>query len=117
MLFQLLTGRLPHSADSMAKLMYQIANEPAPDVRSLRPGLPEALSNVVALALEKRPEVRYADGRQFAEDLRVIATAWGPASTAPVGPDEAMAAEPPRTDAFAETVKLARTEPGHNSRP
>lgn len=116
MLFQLLTGRLPHSADSMAKLMYQIANEPAPDVRSLRPELPEALSNVVALALEKRPEVRYADGHQFAEDLRVIATAWGPAPAAPVGPDEAMA-EPPRTDAFAETVKLARTEPGHNSRP
>ena len=32
MLFQLLTGQLPFQADSMAKLMYRIANDVAPDV-------------------------------------------------------------------------------------
>ena len=74
MMFQLLTGALPHASDSMAQLMNQIANEPAPDVRTLRPELPEALANVVALALEKRPEVRYADGVQMATDLRAVAT-------------------------------------------
>ena len=73
MMFQLLTGALPHASDSMAQLMNQIANEPAPDVRTLRPELPEALANVVALALEKRPEVRYADGVQMATDLRAVA--------------------------------------------
>jgi len=73
MLFQLLTGALPHASDSMAQLMNQIANESAPDVRTLRPELPEALANVVALALEKRPEVRYADGVQMATDLRAVA--------------------------------------------
>ena len=36
MLFQLLTGALPHRSDSMAQLMHQIANEPAPDVRHRR---------------------------------------------------------------------------------
>ncbi|MCH2241630.1 MAG: serine/threonine protein kinase [Aquabacterium sp.] len=72
-LFQLLTGRLPFMHDSMAALMRAIANEPAPDVRSLRPELPEALANAVALALEKRPEVRYADGLQMAADLRALA--------------------------------------------
>jgi eukaryotic-like serine/threonine-protein kinase len=30
MLFQLLTGRLPHQADTMSRLMFQIANEAAP---------------------------------------------------------------------------------------
>jgi serine/threonine-protein kinase len=74
MMFQLLTGALPHAAESMAQLMNQIANEPAPDVRTLRPELPEALANVVALALEKRPEVRYADGAQMASDLRAVVT-------------------------------------------
>jgi serine/threonine protein kinase len=73
MLFQLLTGALPHASESMAQLLYQIANEPAPDVRTLRPDLPEELANVVALALEKRPEVRYADGGQLATDLRAVA--------------------------------------------
>lgn len=72
-LFQLLTGRLPHEAPSLAALMRQIANEPALDVRSLRPDLPEALANVVALALEKRPALRYADGQQLADDLRAVA--------------------------------------------
>lgn len=114
MLFQLLCGRLPHNADSMAKLMYQIANDPAPDVRSLRASLPEALANVVALALEKRPEVRYADGRQLAEDLRTIAAALPPAG--PAGPEEAVArAAPPDPDGFAATLKLPRADPRHNS--
>lgn len=78
MLFQLLTGTLPHASESMAQLMSQIANDPAPDVRTLRPELPEELANVVALALEKRPEVRYADGGQLASDLRAVAALMGP---------------------------------------
>ena len=73
MLFQLLTGALPYASGSMAQLMNQIANDPAPDVRTLRPDLPEELANVIALALEKRPEVRYADGGQLASDLRAVA--------------------------------------------
>ena len=72
-LFQLLTGRLPHEAPSLAMLMRQIANDAAPDVRSLRPELPEALANVVALALEKRVALRYSDGHQLADDLHAVA--------------------------------------------
>ena len=73
LLFQLLTGALPHRAESMARLMYEIVNEPAPDVRSLRADLPESLALVVALALEKRPELRYANGDEFASDLDAVA--------------------------------------------
>ena len=76
MLFQLLTGHLPFEADSMHALMAQIANEPAPDVRSWRPELPPALADVVTLALQKRPEVRYASAAQLAEDLRAIEAAF-----------------------------------------
>ena len=82
MLFQLLTGALPHASESMAQLMNQIANEPAPDVRTLRPELPEELANVIALALEKRPEVRYADGGQLAADLRTVAALMAATSLA-----------------------------------
>jgi len=99
MLYQLLTGELPHQGDSMARLMQQIANEPAPDVRALRPDVPEALADIVALALEKRAEVRYADGRQMAADLRAV--------------HEALAGAV--HDAFERTVTYSQEEPRHNS--
>ena len=70
MLFQLVTGALPHPSDSMAELMYRTVNEPAPDVRTLRPELPPSLARIVASALEKRPELRPADGSQMATELR-----------------------------------------------
>jgi serine/threonine-protein kinase len=73
MLFQLFAGRLPHEADTIGALLQQIANEPAPDLHRVRPELPQSLAQVVALALEKRPEVRYADGTQLADDLDAVA--------------------------------------------
>ena len=39
LLFQLLTGRLPHEHASLGELLRQVAREPAPDVRTLRPEL------------------------------------------------------------------------------
>jgi serine/threonine-protein kinase len=108
MLFQLLTGTLPHAAEAMAKLMFQIANEPAPDVRSLRPELPEALANVVALALEKRPEVRYADGRQMAADLREIAAMLAATE---------MGEPPAPRDDFEKTETFSPAVPRHNPGP
>jgi serine/threonine-protein kinase len=105
MLFQMLTAALPHQGETMAKLMHQIANETAPDVRTLRPELPRELADVVALALEKRPEVRYADGSQMAQDLRALVAAML------VPP----ACESPVAVAFEKTVTFSRVEPRHNS--
>lgn len=76
LLFQLLTGQLPFQGSTVAELMHAVAHVPAPDVRQLRPRLPEAVSNIVTLALEKRPELRYADGLQLAADLRAVAALW-----------------------------------------
>lgn len=70
MLFQLLTGVLPFRGDSMAELMFKIANEEAPDVRVIRPDLSAELARIVALMLHKRPELRYQNGEQVAVDLR-----------------------------------------------
>jgi eukaryotic-like serine/threonine-protein kinase len=72
MLYQLLTGRLPHESSSMGTLLRQIAQDAAPDVRSVRPELPAALADVVALALQKRAAYRYADGLQMATDLQAV---------------------------------------------
>jgi len=72
MLFQMLTGVLPFRGDSMAELMYKIANEDAPDIRIIRKEISERLANIVALALSKRSETRYQDGDQFAGDIRSV---------------------------------------------
>jgi serine/threonine-protein kinase len=139
MLFQMLTGVLPFRGDSMAELMYKIANEEAPDIRIIRGDIPERLANIVALSLSKRSETRYQDGDQFASDLRSVlsdlsaptAPAVAPAARASGGSEfEATmvgvvpAAMPPRYDAaqkaaagdtgaFARTAVINRSgEPG-----
>ncbi|CAN5591810.1 hypothetical protein BH09PSE5_BH09PSE5_31500 [soil metagenome] len=119
-LFNLLTGRLPHRATSMAQLMFQIANRAPPDVREIRPELPEALADVVTLALEKRSEVRYADGHQFGADLRAVAgtlTAMqrGVQAAMQTDPASAVDAEHPGVAADAPTTASdeARNSIGH----
>lgn len=113
MLYQLLTGRLPHRSESMAELMQQIANQPAPDIRSLRPDLPDALARVVALVLEKRPEARYGSGQQLAADLRAVVLRMQAAGSQPA-PLDGTSSIPPDSGGFAATVKMERVETGHN---
>ncbi len=84
MLFQMLAGVLPFRGESMAELMYKIANEEAANVRSIRPELPVDLANVVGRALSKRPETRYQDGDQFAADLRGVLRQFVEGTVAPL---------------------------------
>ena len=79
-MFQLLTGYLPYRNDSMAQLMRAIAQEEVPNVCDLRDDLPRPLGDIVALALQKHPNTRYANGQQMAEDLRAVAQAVWSAS-------------------------------------
>ena len=90
MLFQMLAGVLPFRGDSMAELMYKIANEPAPDIRIIRKELSDKLADIVALSLSKRSETRYQDGDQFAADLRAVMAELSGA--APVGNPPGFAA-------------------------
>ncbi len=71
-LYQMLTGSLPFQADSMATLMFKIANEAPAPVLTLRPDLPPEIEAVIGRALQKQLEARYASGREFARDLRAL---------------------------------------------
>jgi predicted Ser/Thr protein kinase len=68
-LFQLLTGQLPFTADSMTGLMQQIAEAPHPPLRAFRPDLPGCVESVIDRALAKNPEARYDSGAQMAAAL------------------------------------------------
>ncbi|PTT93166.1 serine/threonine protein kinase [Pelomonas sp. HMWF004] len=110
LLYQLLTGTLPHQSSSMARLMQQIATEPAADVRTHRLELPESLALVLAVALEKRPELRYCSGEQMARDLDAVLVMDLQAE--PADP----AAIVHQHTAFAETLRLTPDEAGQNPR-
>ena len=104
-LFQLLVGALPFRGDSMAELMFKIANEEAVDVRTLRPDLPEAVAHIVARALRKNPDERYQTGALFATDLRLAMqeqSGRGEPAAVPAQVVSALAQE--KTVAFEATI-------------
>ena len=112
MLFQMLAGVLPFRGDSMSELMYKIANEEAPDIRIIRPDFPQALADIVALALSKRPETRYQTGDQFAMDLRRVMgqiSDAAPAQRSTLSRPETTFTSSDKTVAFAATVPAMPT--------
>ena len=80
-LFEMLTGRPPFQAGRSESVVRMHLTETPPAVDVLRPGVPSAVARVVARALSKRPEERYATAAQFAEAL--AAAAAGGATPAP----------------------------------
>jgi eukaryotic-like serine/threonine-protein kinase len=68
-LFQLLTGQLPFTADSMTGLMQQIAEAQHPPLRAFRPDLPACVEVIIDRALAKNPDSRYDTGAQMAAAL------------------------------------------------
>jgi serine/threonine-protein kinase len=68
-LFQLLTGQLPFTADSMTGLMQQIAEATHPSLRGFRPDLPACVESIIDRALAKNPDARFDSGTQMAAAL------------------------------------------------
>ncbi|MCU0866580.1 MAG: SUMF1/EgtB/PvdO family nonheme iron enzyme [Planctomycetes bacterium] len=73
-LFECLTLRRPFEAPTQQALMQQILTTTAPDPRRWRPELPRDLTVVLATALAKNRDHRYASAAAFAEDLRRLLT-------------------------------------------
>lgn len=69
MLYQLLTGVLPFRGESMAELMYKIANAEAQDIRMHRSDLGAPMAAFVKKALNKDPDFRFQSGAVFSAEL------------------------------------------------
>ncbi|MDQ5915199.1 MAG: eukaryotic-like serine/threonine-protein kinase [Pseudomonadota bacterium] len=69
-LYQMVCGQLPFSGESMAQLMFKIANEPHTDILAVRPDVPACLAAIIDRALNKNVEQRYQSGDEMARDLR-----------------------------------------------
>ena len=76
-LYQLACGSLPFQGDSMAQLMFKIANEPHTDILTVNPNLPPELVDVINKALSKQPETRFQTGDEMARAIRACMAASG----------------------------------------
>jgi eukaryotic-like serine/threonine-protein kinase len=65
-LFELLAGRAPYSAETMTELAIKIATEPTPSIRDVRPEVPPGLEAVIGKCLEKDLHQRYGNVAEFA---------------------------------------------------
>lgn len=68
-MFHLLTGEPPFSAQEVAKLFVLIKTQAPPPLHLIRPDLPLQLCEIVMRLLEKNPEDRYASGLELATAL------------------------------------------------
>ncbi len=71
-LFEMLTGERPFQGESVATLMYVIANQPHPSPYELRPDLPKTVGAVIDRALQKDAAKRYQRGLEMAQELRAV---------------------------------------------
>jgi len=71
-LYELVTGKPPFRADHDQAVLYSILNEVPEPVTKVRSKLPGALDHVLERALEKDPDGRYRDLREFVADLGLV---------------------------------------------
>jgi len=78
MLYEMVTGNLPFTGNSLADLMANIADKPHPSVIEVNPALAgnaPCLVRIIDKALQKKPELRYQTGADLVQDLSDCAAA------------------------------------------
>ena len=69
-LYEMITGVKPFDAVDLSQVLFWVVNMPAKPPSERRPGLPAVVDYIVARALKKKAEERYANAAEFAADLR-----------------------------------------------
>jgi len=75
-LYQMLTGDLPFSGNSLS-IFIQRLQEEAPALRDLRPDVPEAIAAVITRAMEREADQRFATADEMREAFVLAADAAG----------------------------------------
>jgi serine/threonine protein kinase len=129
-LYELVTGNAPFQAESVMELALNIAQEPPPPLRSVRPDAPAGLEAVILACVEKDPDRRYANVGELATALvpftppharplvdriaRIVRSAGLPSGPRASLPDAGVASVPHETAAAPRT---SLTGPGARSAP
>jgi serine/threonine-protein kinase len=75
-LYEMLAGQLPFSADTPVAVLMKHMSDAPPSLRQHAPDLPKELERVLNRGLAKRPEDRYPSGEALVE---AVEAAWGAA--------------------------------------
>src|SRR5947209_7604865 len=67
LLFEMVAGQLPFSAENQIALVSMHMNKPPPSPRSIVPTIPPQVERVILKALEKKPEQRYSSATALAQ--------------------------------------------------
>lgn len=93
-LYEMLTGSVPHLGENPMKVLYKHMTEAPPALDLRRPGLPEGFNEVIARALSRNPADRYPTVGDFA---REVAALWnGPLRPCPLKVSEVTRTQPLR---------------------
>jgi len=110
-LFEMLSGKLPHPGDSRNAILYHISTQPVVSLATVAPEVPQPLVEIVDRALSSRPDVRPRSAKGFAGDLARFARreAWPEPLSLKAAPfpsashssaEKAPQAEPPNANAM-----------------
>ena len=83
-LYEMLTGELPFTADNPVAVSMKHVNEPLRPPQEVNPEIPQDLDAIVTKLLSKKAEDRYAGATELAEDLRRVRDGLPPLAIAPV---------------------------------
>ena len=70
MLYEMLTGRLPFSADSAVETLRQVQQDSPTSILRINPSIPRDLEAICLKCLEKEPPSRYSSAAELGDDLR-----------------------------------------------
>jgi serine/threonine protein kinase len=118
-LYEMISGALPHEGDGVQALIYNIATEPAIPLRTREPSLPGSYYEFFARALAREPSRRFESAEEMRAALRGLSGALArlerhtelylaaipdltPVTAAPIEP--ASAADPPRESEGSTTI-------------
>ena len=97
-LYEMLTGNLPHEADSPIALALKHVSEPVQPPKEVNPEIPDGMNALVSGLLAKKAENRHGSAVEVAEDLRRVRYGLLPLGLGSAG---AVKGVPSRTSAQA----------------
>lgn len=77
-MFEMLTGQQLFRASKVRELFRAVVHDVAPPLRTIREDLPAELERILARALAKHPQHRFASGAELAQALRDVAEKIAP---------------------------------------
>lgn len=95
-LFEMLTGQTPYSAETPLALMRQIVDTPLPSIQEQSADVPPQICSIIYRMTAKRPEDRYENAEILCEDIRAFLEGTRPQNATPI--DKMTDVLPPGTE-------------------